>query len=333
MREESNIDENIYLETYRPKFTLTDHDIHIIECACSNDSKYMISASTDNQLRIWNLSKRRCVDMIYVDNLKGCTYSNDNKYIVSYGIGGNIDFWLTRTHKHVKNINIDDAWIYSCSFSHDNLRMISCGISTPLTIWDLNKIAADEFLIKLDNKMLSNHDLVIKHDIKDSANNLQCIYAKDNKYIVHVTTDSQIIIRNASNFDLIDVIETLPIEDNKEAVPRLSNNSKYLVHIDKDKDSVAVISSFNGYNKLKMEKLIALQECCITAFCFTNDSKYLIIIQDYLLTLVELETYEIIKTIICLDKVRTCLATSDGKSLIMYSTDRMSLYDLPFLIS
>ena len=58
-------------------------------CAISADGSFIVSASTDKTLKIWDAKSLNCIATLYTDSpLTACACSPDNEHIVAAGDAG-----------------------------------------------------------------------------------------------------------------------------------------------------------------------------------------------------------------------------------------------------
>jgi WD40 repeat protein len=58
-------------------------------CAISPDGSFIVSASSDNTLKVWDAKTADCLATLYIDSpLNACACSPDNERIVAAGAAG-----------------------------------------------------------------------------------------------------------------------------------------------------------------------------------------------------------------------------------------------------
>ncbi|MEW5961093.1 MAG: hypothetical protein AB1801_25485, partial [Chloroflexota bacterium] len=71
------------------RLTLQGHTDTVYGCAMSPDESFLVSASSDHTLKVWDVQTGLCLITLYVDGpLFDCAWSPDGQHIVAVGSGG-----------------------------------------------------------------------------------------------------------------------------------------------------------------------------------------------------------------------------------------------------
>jgi len=103
------------------------------------NKELLISAGTDNQLKLYDLSKRSEVGLLMgTSNSKAnsLTLSSDGSILVSAHDDNMLKIWRMSESRQIKNINEHNAPVYNVLFSHDNSFFVSGGKDKILNVWN-----------------------------------------------------------------------------------------------------------------------------------------------------------------------------------------------------
>ncbi len=195
-------------KTEEPYKVLTGHKHKINSVAFSKDSRYLISSSWDNTVRIWDMDNFSTKQILigHNDNVWDCTISSDNKYIASASLDNSFIIWDFETGKQLFRYEIEPDSIinkgiipeldskfpnsvYDVDFSPDN-RFIALG-------------SADHLVRIFD---LSNFELIETLDLHDGWV-LEVRFSEDGKYLVSGGFKSEIIIWETEFFTPIQILK------------------------------------------------------------------------------------------------------------------------------
>ena len=72
---------------------LSGHSSAVSACAVSPDGRYIVSASRDQTLKVWEMESGECLTTLYLDGpLSGCAWHPDGQRIIASGARGL--YWL-----------------------------------------------------------------------------------------------------------------------------------------------------------------------------------------------------------------------------------------------
>ena len=111
----------------------------IYSASFSPNGKYVVSASGDNTIKIWNTSTGKQTGKTlkgHSRDVRIASFSPDGSLIVSASLDSTIRLWDIKTGKQIgQTIKLQCAFIYSIIFSPDNKRILSIADNS-IQIWD-----------------------------------------------------------------------------------------------------------------------------------------------------------------------------------------------------
>ena len=141
-----------------------DHQIflqgHIDEISAiliTSDNKYIISASRDSTIRIWNFEDSTQVAVLkrHTKCVVSLDITNDNKYIISGSLDRTIIIWSLPDRKQVSVLHGHTRPVHSVRLTSDNKYIISTGGDWYIRIWDFQqRIQVQELFDPLFEKRL-----------------------------------------------------------------------------------------------------------------------------------------------------------------------------------
>jgi len=128
-------------ECGRPKRCLKGHNHLIQDIALSQDSRYCVSASWDNTLRLWDLQKgtttRRFVG--HTKDVLSVTFSADNRQIISGGRDKSLRIWNTIGEcKYASDAGVHTDWVSCVRYSPDPKvkLLVTASWDKTIKVWD-----------------------------------------------------------------------------------------------------------------------------------------------------------------------------------------------------
>jgi hypothetical protein len=114
--------------------TLKGHRDRVNSLAFDDEKKLLMSSGEDKTIRVWDLSKRKCVRILHSKNRANCVNFYDDKIISSLN-GGQIEIWdLTTNTSHV--IDAHESSINKFAICSKTNQFISCALNGTIKIWD-----------------------------------------------------------------------------------------------------------------------------------------------------------------------------------------------------
>ncbi|HIK03209.1 MAG TPA: ribosome assembly protein 4, partial [Trichormus sp. M33_DOE_039] len=120
--------------------TLEGHSSQVFSVAYSPNSKYLASASTDNTIKIWDISTGKPVQTLkgHSDSVNSVAYSPDSKYLASTSSDTTIKIWDISTGKALNTLKGHSDSVYSVAYSPDGKYLASASEDTTIKIWDIS---------------------------------------------------------------------------------------------------------------------------------------------------------------------------------------------------
>lgn len=125
-------------ETKKPKvFVQTGHQYRIEAIDISPDQKYVVTASADCNLKLWDMATGRDIKTFqgHTDIVFSVAFSPDGKYLVSGSQDKTIKIWDIQSGKEIKTFN-DEGFIKWVRFSADGKSIYSYLSGKNIKIWD-----------------------------------------------------------------------------------------------------------------------------------------------------------------------------------------------------
>ena len=129
-------------------FILGKHKGKIVDLDFSRNGKYLLSASWDGSVGIWDIKKRKNIKFLkgHKGPVYSVKYSKDNKYIYSSGYDGEIKMWEAKNGNYIRPL-IKNGWGISVFEINENKNFIAYG-STDGKI-KITKMKEDTLILKI----------------------------------------------------------------------------------------------------------------------------------------------------------------------------------------
>lgn len=119
---------------------LGEHDGPIVSVAFSPDGNYVVSGSTDETVRIWDVKAGTQVGEPlrgHSDWIRSVAFSPDGGRVVSGADDGTVRIWNAKAGTQVgEPLQGHSGWVTSVAFSPDGSRVVSGALDTTVRIWD-----------------------------------------------------------------------------------------------------------------------------------------------------------------------------------------------------
>jgi WD40 repeat protein len=114
------------------------HDALVNSVCFSPDGKYLVSASYDKSVRVWDLSSLRCIHLLVGHDKNVCTakYSPDGKYIISASDDEIVRIWDAETGKCIERLYGHNGRVLSAAFSSDGKNVVTISNDSTIKVWD-----------------------------------------------------------------------------------------------------------------------------------------------------------------------------------------------------
>jgi len=168
-------------ESNQEVFIQQGHNRYVNSANFSLDGKYIVSASDDNNIKLWDVATGKVIRTIsgHTEAVKSAVFSPDNKYIVSSSRDDTNKLWETATGKEIKTFREYNFIPNSAIFSGDGKFIISPSTDRRIKMWD--PATGKEIRIFKGHK-----GKVVAVDL-----------SSDNKYLISASGDSTIRLWNS----------------------------------------------------------------------------------------------------------------------------------------
>jgi WD40 repeat protein len=118
--------------------TITGHTASVNGCAISRDGSFMVSASGDSTLKVWDArtGKERLTLAGHTDTVSGCAISPNGSFMVSASGDNTLKVWDARTGKERLTLTGHTDTVSGCAISPDGSFIVSASRDSTLKIWD-----------------------------------------------------------------------------------------------------------------------------------------------------------------------------------------------------
>ena len=119
--------------------TLTGHTASVVGCAVSPDGAWIVSASEDSTLKIWDSDTggERTTLTGHTALVNGCAVSHDGAIVVSAGGDSTLKIWDVATGTEQATLIGHSNQVNACALSPDGTWIVSASDDRTLKIWDI----------------------------------------------------------------------------------------------------------------------------------------------------------------------------------------------------
>jgi WD40 repeat protein len=264
----SFVDFDYLREIFQNKFefildkNLKGHNDTIYSIAISSEDEFIVSASMDKTIKIWDFNTGKCLKTLegHTSAVESIAISCCDEYIVSGSWDKTIKIWDVKTGKCLKTLKGHNDYILSIAISNEDEFIISGSRDGTIKIWDFE---TGECLKTIEDEWEASVTLVAITD--------------DNEYIISGNSFGKITIWDVENEYSLETLEDL-YEDSIISI-NFINDDKYIVATN--------IKTINIWSMLNLEnigikKRSPLQTIStesdfdINSSTITNDDKYII---------------------------------------------------------
>ena len=118
--------------------TLSGHTAEVYGCAISPDGSFIVSASWDKTLRVWDAKTgaERLTLSGHTDMVAGCAISPDGSFIVSASRDNTLKVWDAKTGAERLTLSGHTDMVAGCAISADGSFIVSASRDKTLKVWD-----------------------------------------------------------------------------------------------------------------------------------------------------------------------------------------------------
>jgi WD40 repeat protein len=158
--------------------TISGHKSSVNRCAISPDGTFIVSASSDGTLRVWDA--RSGTERLNLSNQRGatwcCAVSPDNSFIISGSADRTLKIWDAQTGVEIRTLFGHTDRVNRCVVSPDGSLIISASSDMTLRVWDAK----------------TGDNLLVLTDHKDNVND--CAVSPDGSFIVSASSDGTVVV-------------------------------------------------------------------------------------------------------------------------------------------
>lgn len=114
------------------------HDKPAVACAATLHGDHLLSASTDQTLRLWAIGSGDCIAVLrgHQDELTACALTSDGELAISTSIDATIRLWDLTTHRCIATLSNDERWATTCAVAPDGQSFAIGSDNGTITLWD-----------------------------------------------------------------------------------------------------------------------------------------------------------------------------------------------------
>ncbi|KAF9007675.1 WD40 repeat-like protein [Hymenopellis radicata] len=233
--------------------TLIKHNGEVTSVSFSHDDRYIVSASSDMTVRVWNAEtgKEKLMLEGHTYDVNSASFSYDGRHIVSASYHDKtVRVWNAETGKEELMLEGHTNQVRSASFSHDDRYIVSASSDMTVRVWN-----AETGKEKL---MLEGHT----YDVNSAS------FSYDGRHIVSASYDKTVRVWNAETGK-----EELMLEGHTNGVnsASFSHDGQHIVSASSDK-TVRVWNAETGKEELMLEGHTSL----VLSASFSYDGRHIV---------------------------------------------------------
>lgn len=126
------------------------HNDYITSLSLSRDNKYLMSASADSTVKIWNISNHQQVGQALRHRSKvySAAFSNDGNLVVTGSEDGAIMIWDIKNNTQIGEPIYQDEYVQYVEFSLDDRSILSLSGLSSICVWDVENRMMKEINIE-----------------------------------------------------------------------------------------------------------------------------------------------------------------------------------------
>ena len=270
------------------------HASYVENARFSMDSKYIVTSSAD--VKIWNVESGKLIHSLETKApfVYDANYSPDGKYIVTASHDSTSEIWDVKSGELSSSLVGHLDAIFSSSYSLDGKQILTASNDKTAKLWDSKS-----------GKLV--------HSLEGHKSALEYAkFSKDQKFILTVSSDSTAKIWDRNTGKLL---HTLRAPKSQLRHARFSPDTKRILTV--SSDSTARIWNVNS-GKL-LNGFVGIKQCV-----FSPDGKYLLATKDNMVSAIDAQTGDLIRTFDQqIGKFGVLEFSPDGKQILTTTFDKM----------
>ena len=127
----------------KPWIGLHAHSSYVFSVVFSPDGNTFFTASDDTTIRIWNVRKKKCTNILegHTSQVLGLAISSSGHWLVSSSEDATVKFWDLRTLKCLKTHELKRGFVLGVAFTPDDRKVIGGTSNGEIIVWDFARIA------------------------------------------------------------------------------------------------------------------------------------------------------------------------------------------------
>ena len=119
--------------------TFAGHSDDVHGCAFSPDGTKVVSASSDDTLKLWEAETGAEIRTFqgHKSSVDACAFSPDGKKIISASYDTTLKLWDAETGVEIKTFKGHSNWVQTCAFSPDGTKILSASDDNTLKLWEV----------------------------------------------------------------------------------------------------------------------------------------------------------------------------------------------------
>ncbi|WP_246162656.1 NB-ARC domain-containing protein [Brasilonema sennae] len=322
--------------------TLAGHSNSVIALTLTADGKYVISASADNTLKVWDWQTGQELRTLagHSDRVNAVALTPDGKYVISACYDNTLKVWNWQTGQELRTLAGHSDRVSAVALTPDCKYVISASFDNTLKVWNwqtgeqLRTLAGHSYWVNAltltaDGKYVisASRDNTLKVWDWQTGQQLRTLeghsdwvnaltLTADGKYVISASSDYTLKVWN---WQTGEQLRTLAGHSNSVNAVALTPDGKYVISASSD-------YTLKVWDLQTGEQLLTLEghSDWVSAVALTPDGKYVIFVSfDYTLKVWDLQTGEQLCTLAGhSNSVSALTLTADGKYVIYAFHDK-----------
>lgn len=113
--------------------------VRVLACAISSNDNFIVSASSDRSLRVWDVAtgRERLILSGHSDAVNSCAVSPECDFIVSASNDKTLKIWDVITGKERLTLHGHEAGVHACTVSPRGNAIVSASADNTIRVWDV----------------------------------------------------------------------------------------------------------------------------------------------------------------------------------------------------